>query len=55
MEFEASRDKNGKLIIKPNIEKKKNSKGGEDVIVHLPSPLLLKSIAEEIKDGKRSI
>ena len=55
MEFPASVDKDGKLIVKPFIEKKVNENGGTDITVHLPSPLQIKAVAEEIKDGKRSI
>lgn len=62
MEFEASTDSEGRLFIKPNIERKANANGGEDVIIHMPNlgsiNKLKKTILiekEKTNNGKRSI
>lgn len=48
MEFKAEKI-NGKIIVKPNIEKKPNG----DIIVHVPSLPLIKKLQETY--GKRNI
>lgn len=47
--------KDGKIFIKPRIEKTTNAQGGTDVTIHLPSPLKIQAVAQEVKDGKRNI
>jgi len=51
MEFKASLDKDKKLIIKPYVEKMKNKNGGDDITIHLPSPLKILNVAKELRNG----
>jgi len=47
--------KDGLLNIKPKVVKTPNKDGGEDVTIHLPAPQTIKSVAEDIRNGKRHI
>ena len=55
-EFIASVDKEGRLFIKPIVERTRNAQGGTDVNIRLPSIGQIRDFKKTIdKDGNRSI